>query len=164
FLLAQDFGRDHVPPEDSGGGERMSAEILKRCQNAIKETQVLKDVPIVCRADGDKIVCVGTVPTKVHAGALYLTCLSVDGVKAIALAHVRIFEEIAIGMKPGEEGKLEKDERAEKDEKDEKHEGMGGAGGHEHGAGDVAAKKSCRLVAVVIDEDPSAHGEGAVKS
>lgn len=75
------------PLIDSGAGSGLKAQ----CENALRTKDYLRELKIAIREEGSgRIVCEGTVPTKVHACAVFLTCMSVNGVGQVDLSKLRI--------------------------------------------------------------------------
>lgn len=102
LVLAQDRprdARDEKPVENekplekekplvASGGK---SDLKGQCETALRTKDYLKDLKITFREEGEgRIVCEGTVPTKVHACALFLTCMSVHGVGQVDTSRLRI--------------------------------------------------------------------------
>src|SRR5581483_9916518 len=62
-----------------------------QCETAVKSKDYLKDLKITFKEEGaGKVACEGAVPTKVHACAVFLTCMGVHGVGMVDLSKLRI--------------------------------------------------------------------------
>jgi hypothetical protein len=156
LLVAQEGGRG-----EEGRGAGISGDLKSRCQNVIKNSQILRESSITCREEGSgKIICEGSVPTKVHACALFVSCMQIDGVRSLDLSRLKIEEEGMaggdmsghmgrdkgeMGGKGGDKGEMGGRDKGEMGGR----EGMGGSGGRESG---MTSGRNLRFVGLVVDE------------
>jgi hypothetical protein len=83
-VLAQDPG----PTPISGA----TIDRAARCQAVLRAKPYLRGYQISCHAEGSRIVCEGEVPSRMHACAVYLACMSVAGVQQADISKLRFPE------------------------------------------------------------------------
>lgn len=137
IVVAQDTKKDK--PLEDGKPLVASSELKSQCESALKTKEYLRDLKVTFFEEGaGKIVCEGAVPSKVHACALYLTCMSIHGVAQVDLSKLRVEHwgsETTPPAKPGE--RLGTDVQK----------------GLDQGVGKAIAPRKLGLYAVVINPD-----------
>jgi hypothetical protein len=84
-VLAQDVERDK--PLLAPG----PVDTAIQCEKLLASKDYLKGSRIVCKADAaGKLTCDGEVPSKAHACAVFLTCMSQEGVREVDLSRLKI--------------------------------------------------------------------------
>src|SRR5947209_6609058 len=88
-VVAQERNTDKPAPG-------VATDLKMQCENAIKSKDYLKELKLTIKDEGGKISCEGTVPSKVHACAVFLTCMSVNGCQQCDVSRLKI-EHAGIG-------------------------------------------------------------------